>query len=478
MVPLAAEPILGLTACQDLGLVRCLCSTDASSSADQHDPMSGIHNDPVARTYSDLFQGLGHIQKYPYTIRVRSDATPFAVAVPRRVPCPLLDKVKAELQRMMESDVIKEVTEPTAWVSPMVPVPKKDGSVRICVDLTKLNRSVQREQFQLPTSEQVFAQLQGAKYFSTLDASSGFWQIPLSEDCSSLTTFITPFGCYRFTRLPFGITSGPEVFHRTMQHMLAGQPGMACYMDDILVWGSTAEEHDVRLREVLERCRSHGVKLNPSKCVLRKTQVKFFGHVLTSDGVKADDDKLRAIREMTSPQNKDDLRRYLGMVDYLTKFLPGYSQVAAPLRELLKEDVTWYRSPEQETSFQRLREMVITTPVLAFYSPTATTTVSADASSHGLGGVLLQVQEDGRRAPVSYVSRALTAAERRYSQIEKEALAMVWSCEKFHCHLFGRDIPFQIETDHKPLLSIMNIQNLDQCPPRLQRLRLRMMKLV
>ena len=180
----------------------------------------------------------------------------------------------------MESHVIKEVTEPTAWVSPMVPVPKKDGSVRICVDLTKLNRSVKREQFQLPTSEQLFAQLQGAKY-STLDASSGFWQIPLSEDCSPLTTFITPFGRYRFTRLPFGITSGPEVFHRTMQHILTGQVGATCYMDDILVWGSTILEHDDRLRELLARCKSNGGKLTPSKCVFRKNQVKFSGHVLT-----------------------------------------------------------------------------------------------------------------------------------------------------------------------------------------------------
>ena len=140
-----------------------------------------------------------------------------------------LGSVRAELQRMVESGVIEEVTEPTACVSPMVPVPKKNGSVRICVDLTRLNRSVQREQFQLPTADQLIASLHGAKYFFTLDAASAFSQIPLSEDCSSLTTFISPFGRYHFKRLPFGITSGPEVFHRAMQHILAGQAGAVLY---------------------------------------------------------------------------------------------------------------------------------------------------------------------------------------------------------------------------------------------------------
>ena len=176
------------------------------------------------------------MKRYPYTTQVKKDSTAYAATAPRRVPYSLLDKVKAELQRMVESGVTEEVTEPTAWVSPMVPVPKKNGSVRICVDLTRLNRSVQREQFQLPTADQLLASLYGAKYFSTLDAASGFYQIPLSEHCSSLTTFISPFGRYRFKCLPFGITSGPEVFHRAMQHILAGQAGVECYMDGIFVW--------------------------------------------------------------------------------------------------------------------------------------------------------------------------------------------------------------------------------------------------
>ena len=271
VVPLAAEPLLGLKSCQDLGLIKRLCTTEAPENSD----VFKAAENSVARDYIDIFTGIGHVKRYSYTIQVKKDSTTYAATAPRRVPYPLLDKVKAELQRMVESGVIEEVTEPTAWVSPMVPVPKKNGSVRICVDLTRLNHSVQREQFQLPTADQLFASLHGAKYFSTLDAASGFYQIPLSEDCSSLTTFISPFGRYRFKRLPFGITSGPEVFHRAMQHILAGQAGAECYMDGILVWGSTKEEHDTRLRDVLNRCRDEGVKFNLSKCVFLKQQVKF-----------------------------------------------------------------------------------------------------------------------------------------------------------------------------------------------------------
>ena len=208
VVSVAAEPILGFSACQDLQLIKLLCSTDVhnlpASPVEEANPIPVT--DPVATSYVDLFQGVGLLHRYPHTITLQETATPHVVASPRRIPYPLMTKVKDELDRMLTAGIIEEVVESTQWVSPMVPVLKKDGKVRICVDFTELNQCVQRERFQLPVAEDLFAKMHGARYFTTLDAASGFWQIPLSPDCSSLTTFITPFGRYRFTRLPFGIT--------------------------------------------------------------------------------------------------------------------------------------------------------------------------------------------------------------------------------------------------------------------------------
>ena len=223
----------------------------------------------------------------------------------------------------------------------MVPVPKKDGKVRICVDFTELNRSVRREQFQLPVAEDLFAKMHGARFFTTLDASSGFWQISLTSTCSHLTTFITPFGSYRFTRLPFGITSRPEVFHRVMKTMLQGITGADCFIDDIIVWGRTQEEHDQRLRLVLDRFRANDLRLNPAKCLFRRNHLKYFGHVVSDRGVEADAEKLRAVAAMKQPQNREELQRYMGMIAYLAKFLPNHSQISAPLRCLLRDDVAW-----------------------------------------------------------------------------------------------------------------------------------------
>ena len=215
--------------------------------------------------------------KGEYTIRLREGACPFALMTPRRVAIPLLPRVKAELERMVQLGVISPVEEPTEWCAGMVVAQKANGSVRICVDLSRLNESVCRERHQLPVVEQVLAQLTGAKLFST---NSGFWQIPLSPESALLTTFTTPSGRFCFHRLPFGITSAPEHFQKRMLSILSGVEGVLCMMDDIPVHGKTQEENDSRLHEVLRRIQCSGLTLNKEKCFFSLPEVKFLVRLL------------------------------------------------------------------------------------------------------------------------------------------------------------------------------------------------------
>ena len=279
----------------------------------------------MASDFMDLFDGVGLMKDHPYKIVLRGAKPPFALATARRVPYHLYEKVQGELQRMVELGVITEINEPTSWCSPMVVVPKKDHSVRICVDYTRLNEDIQRERYHLLLAKEIFSKLSGAKYFTTLDAASGFWQIPLDDSSSDLTTFITPFGRFKFTRLPFGLSSGPEVFHKAMQQVLCGLNGVDCFIYDILVWGSTKEEHDRRLRQVLERLRVGNVRLQPRKCRFRQSSVTYYGHTLSGKGIEVSGDKFRAITEMKRPESKEEVRRLLGLVAYVAKFLPGHS---------------------------------------------------------------------------------------------------------------------------------------------------------
>jgi len=235
VVPGLHTPLLGRPAIESLGLITRVASI-------------GLTGDQIPLQYPNLFKGLRKL-KGEYTIQLREGACPFALMTPRRVAIPLLPKVKAELERMEQLGVISPVEEPTEWCAGMVVAQKANGSVRICVDLSRLNESVCRERHPLPVVEQVLAQLTGAKLFSKLDANSGFWQIPLSPESALLTTFITPFGRFRFHRLPFGITSAPEHFQKRMLSILSGVEGVLCMMDDVLVHGKTQEEHDSRLQQ-------------------------------------------------------------------------------------------------------------------------------------------------------------------------------------------------------------------------------------
>ncbi|KAE8276982.1 hypothetical protein D5F01_LYC25286 [Larimichthys crocea] len=281
----------------------------------------------VKREFPKLFSGLGKMEG-EYTIVLKPDAKPFSLSTPRHISLPLLQKVKEELSRMEQQGVISKVDEPTAWCAPMVAVLKSSGRVRICSDLTELNKSVMREKHPLPSVEHTLGQLAGAKVFSKLDAKSGFWQIPLSKDSSLLTTFISPFGRYHYNRLCFGISSAPEHFQKRISRTLEGLEGVLCQMDDVLIWGATQREHDERLRKALVRLQEAGVTLN-DKCEFSKHKIKFLGQVIEATGVSPDPDKVRAVKDMAVPSNVSEVRSFLGMTNHLGKFLPHLGENAS-----------------------------------------------------------------------------------------------------------------------------------------------------
>ena len=431
-----------------------------------------VEAESVKQEFPRLFKGLGLLKEL-YRIPLREDAVPVCLYTPRRVPHPLLPLVKEKLAKMEQDEVISKVSEPTEWCSGLVVVPKSNKDIRLCVDLTPLNKAVRREVRPMASVDENLAKIQNSKYFSKLDANSGFWQIPLDPNSRLLTTFITPFGRYCFNRLPFGISSAPEVFQRTMSHILEGLEGVVCHMDDVLVHAPTQNLHDARLRAVLQRLQDADLTLN-NKCEFSKTKMSFLGHIISGDGLRADPGKIKSILEFPTPGNVTELQRFNGMVNQLAKFLPNLAVINEPLRQLLRKDNQWVWDQPQEIAFNILKEKLTSTEVLAHYDTNKPCIVASDASQNGIGAVLLQVDDQGNRRPVSYASHSLTPAEKNYAVIEKEALAATWTCERFSDYVLG--INFTLETDHRPLVPLLSSTDLSKLPARILRFCLRLMR--
>ncbi len=399
-----SRPLLGLPAIEALQLVERIDAVE-------------LPEERFKNKFPKVFTGLGKLEGN-YCIRLKADAVPYTLTTPRRVPIPLENKIKEELERMERMGVISRIEQPTEWCAGMVPVVKPNGQIRICVDLTKLNEAVCRERHILPSVEQSLAQLNGATIFTKLDAQSGFWQIPLVKECRELTTFITPFGQFCFNVLPFGINSGPEHFQRRMSQLLDGITGIICHADDVLVCGKDKTQHDERLTEVLFRLQKAGLTLN-EKCSFAQSEVLFVGHRVSAEGIAPDPEKVRAIVEMTTPQNVADVRRFLGMATYMSKFIPHFTDDTKPLRDLLAKQNGWIWGSVQQAAFEKIKSDLASTQVLAQYKPEAKTKVSTDASSFGLGAVLSQMQNEKEWRPVAFISRSLSETEQRYAQVKR-----------------------------------------------------------
>ncbi len=469
VVPEGRESLLGGFALNTLNLVRRVYHINCSEAISVH---SGTV-DSIVQRYDDVFKGLGCLP-YTYKIQLKDDAKP-VIHAPRRVPAPLQERLKKELDRMSQLQVVTKVEEPTEWVNSMVCMDKKNKNkeLRICMDPGDLNKNIKREHYQIPKREETASEMAGARYFSKLDAAQGFWQIKLDEESSKYCTFNTPYGRYRFLRMPFGIISASEIFHRAMDNMLEGLEGVRCYVDDVVVWGSTLQEHNERLTKVLHRVRENGLKLNCAKCQFGVHEITFLGDRMSARGIEPDERKIKAILGMPHPTDKKGVLRVMGMINFIGKFIPNLSVRTSALRELLHDSTEFVWTERNEREWTALKTTLTTVPVLAYYDPTKRLKISTDASKDGLGAVLLQAEGDSWK-PVAYASRSMTKTEIRYAQIEKECLGLTYGLEIFHCYVYGLPT-FTVETDHRPLVSIIK-KSLNEMSPRIQRLLMKMQR--
>lgn len=405
------------------------------------------------------------ISGFVHRIQVKPDAIPVQQKL-RPLPFALRQEVKEHLTELQEAGIIEKV-DSSPWISPIVVSRKKNGKLRMCVDLRKVNEAIEVSGHPLPAMQDMLERVQGVKVFSCLDLKSAYHQLELHPESRPLTTFVCHEGLFSYRRCPYGAKSLPMAFQKVMESILKDLAGVQVYLDDVIVSGADSEEHDERLAAVLARLEQHKVTLNLDKCKMRQTSVDFLGFTVSADGVAVNSDRVKVLKEMREPKNVQELQSVLGLLGFYARFVPAYATLVEPLRQMLRKGAPPFEwTSELQVVLDEVRQRILVSPVLAMYDPSLPTRVTTDASDVGIGGVLSQLHPEGERA-VCFASCSLNSAQRRYSVTEREALAAVWAVDKWRKYLWGQE--FCLRVDHAALKTLLQATGVGRAGMRIAR---------
>ncbi|UYV63839.1 K02A2.6-like [Cordylochernes scorpioides] len=370
----------------------------------------------------------------------------------RPVPFAIRPAVTEALDKMVAKGYLCEVAS-SKWATPVVVVPKKNKEIRICCDFkVTLNKYLDTAAYPLSTQQDLFSTLAKGKYFSKLDLRNAYLQLEVDPGTRPLLTINTHKGLFRFKRMPFGLANAPSYFQSVMDRVLSGIGGVICYIDDVLIATASIKEHLALLKTIFARLAKYNIKLKKEKCLFLQKEIEYLGHLVTEEGIRPLDHKVQAIQKAKTPTNISELRSFLGLVNFYGKFIPNLPELLKPLHELLHKKRPWVWTKECGEAIDKCKNSITSERVLVPYDATLPLCLATDASQIGVGAVLSHIIE-GQERPIMFASRTLSEAEQNYSQIEKEALAIIYGVTKFHQFIYGRK--FILITDHKPLVTIL-----------------------
>ena len=414
--------------------------------------LSPVSAETLVNKYPEVFRDeLGTISGPPVKIALRPDARPKFLKA-RPVPLARRDAVDTELDRMIQLGILEPVTH-SEWASPVVIAPRKDGRVRLCGDYREtVNANAEPVSYPLPRAEELFANLSGGKTFTVFDLSDAYLQQPVDDESSMLLTINTHRGLFRVLRLPFGVSTAPAIFQRKMESMLKPIPNTNPLLDDVITTGQSDEEHVERVEQILELFRANNVRLNRRKFQFMVPDVAYLGHRISQEGIQPLQEKLEAIQNAPNPENVTQLRAFLGLLSYYRRFVPHLATLLEPLHRLTDDNVPWAWTGVHSQAFEESKQHLTSSAVLVHYDLNKPVVLACDASQYGVGAVLSHIMDDNSEKPIAYASRTMSKTERKYAQIDKEALSIIFGVRKFHQYLAGRS--FVIMTDHQPLLRL------------------------